>query len=72
MDRAAAATLALGLTLFAAPADAAPVYAAEGPQALITRPIDDRELVTLAGNTRPEADAANDRGRSRMRCRSIT
>jgi hypothetical protein len=28
----------------------------------ITRPIDETQLVTLAGNTRPEANAANDRG----------
>jgi subtilase family serine protease len=29
---------------------------------LITQPIDERVLVTLAGNTRPEANTANDRG----------
>jgi len=29
---------------------------------LITQPIDDTRLVTLRGNTRPEANAANDRG----------
>lgn len=29
---------------------------------LITHPIDERVLVTLAGNTRPEANTANDRG----------
>jgi len=31
-------------------------------QALITAPVDDSQLVTLAGNTRAEAIAANDRG----------
>jgi subtilase family serine protease len=31
-------------------------------RALVTTPIDDTRLVTLAGNTRPEATAANDRG----------
>ena len=30
--------------------------------ALITQPIDENNLVTLAGNIRPEANAANDRG----------
>jgi subtilase family serine protease len=33
-----------------------------GPQPLLTHPIDETQLVTLAGNTRPEANAANDRG----------
>ncbi|MGC1650996.1 MAG: protease pro-enzyme activation domain-containing protein, partial [Candidatus Sulfotelmatobacter sp.] len=32
------------------------------PRALITETISETELVTLAGNTRPEATAANDRG----------
>jgi subtilase family serine protease len=32
------------------------------PQPLVTQPIDETRLVTLAGNTRPEANAANDRG----------
>jgi len=35
---------------------------ADGPQPLITQLIDETNLVTLAGNTRPEANAANDRG----------
>jgi subtilase family serine protease len=41
------------------------VLGAEGGQlpVLITQPIDDTQLVTLAGNTRPEANAAHDRGR---------
>jgi subtilase family serine protease len=34
-----------------------------GPQPLLTHPIDETQLVTLAGNTRPEANAAHDRGR---------
>jgi hypothetical protein len=34
-----------------------------GPQPLLTHPIDDTQLVTLAGNTRPEANTAHDRGR---------
>jgi subtilase family serine protease len=33
-----------------------------GREPLITQPIDDTRLVTLRGNTRPEANAANDRG----------
>lgn len=32
------------------------------PQRLLTQPIDETRLVTLAGNTRPEANAVNDRG----------
>ncbi len=32
------------------------------PERLIVRSVDERDLVTLAGNTRPEAAAANDRG----------
>ncbi len=32
-------------------------------RALITMPIDEARLVKLEGNTRPEASAANDRGR---------
>jgi subtilase family serine protease len=38
------------------------VKAQSGPSALITRPIDETELITLTGNTRPEANAQNDRG----------
>ena len=34
-----------------------------GPQPLLTHPIDETQLVTLVGNTRPEANAAHDRGR---------
>src|ERR1700733_2696867 len=33
-----------------------------GPRVLITEPIDETRLVTLVGNTRPEANAKNDRG----------
>src|SRR5208283_960273 len=35
---------------------------AEASRALITQKIDESQLVTLAGNTRPEANAVNDRG----------
>jgi subtilase family serine protease len=48
--RSFALTMALGLGVYAQ----APV--------LITQPIDENNLVTLAGNLRPEANAANDRG----------
>ncbi len=34
-----------------------------GPSVLITQPVEDVNRVTLAGNVRPEATAANDRGR---------
>jgi len=41
-----------------------PLFAQTGvlPQRLITQSIDEQRLVTLAGNTRPEVTAANDRG----------
>lgn len=38
------------------------VGAQSQPRALITEPVIETDLVTLAGNTRPEATAANDRG----------
>ena len=37
--------------------------ASPGPRALITTPIDNAQLSTLYGNTRPEANAKHDRGR---------
>jgi uncharacterized repeat protein (TIGR01451 family) len=36
-----------------------------GPHAAISRPVDETRLVTLAGNTRPEATGKNDLGRVR-------
>jgi len=42
---------------------AARVLGASNYHILITEPIDEGQLVTLAGNTRPEAKATNDRGR---------
>jgi hypothetical protein len=39
-----------------------PAYAADRFSPLITQAIDDNALVTLGGNTRPEAIPANDRG----------
>jgi subtilase family serine protease len=53
---AAGAVVALGVWL----GGGAPAYA-QNP-GLITKPIDARQMVTLGGNTRPEANAANDRG----------
>ncbi|HEX8893378.1 MAG TPA: S53 family peptidase [Terriglobales bacterium] len=54
----AALTLALGWRYAARAASAT-----SGPtRVLITEPIDATELVTLVGNTRPEANAKNDRG----------
>ena len=51
----AAAVLTLGLVLYS------PVFG-EFSRVLIMQPIDESKLVTLAGNTRPEATAENDRG----------
>lgn len=51
--------LTLGLTLLQAqsPSDARPA------RVLVTQPIDSSRLFVLAGNTRPEANAQNDRGK---------
>jgi uncharacterized repeat protein (TIGR01451 family) len=54
------AILALGLCTWLPAAANAPGGAA---RALITTPIDEVRFVRLSGNTRPEANAANDRGR---------
>jgi subtilase family serine protease len=51
-------TLALGVRYAARAASAT-----SGPRALITEPIDATRVVTLVGNTRPEANIRNDRGR---------
>lgn len=41
-----------------------PLWAADSPsRSIITKPVDETQLVTLAGNTRFEAKARNDRGR---------
>lgn len=53
-----ALTLALGLRYAVRAASAA-----SGPRTLITEPIDATRMVTLVGNTRPEANVRNDRGR---------
>ena len=56
----AAATLLLALLV----SFGSSVLAANpGPRALITQPVDNTQLSTLYGNTRPEANARNDRGR---------
>jgi subtilase family serine protease len=47
--------------IFAAALGSAHIALAAAPAA-VTRPIDDHQTVTLAGNTRPEARLANDRG----------
>ncbi len=53
---------ALGLTLGAWRTE--PAHAQTGAaRVLIVAPVDESQRVTLAGNTRPEAKAANDRGR---------
>ena len=38
------------------------VHGASGKRAIITQSIDEKQLIRLAGNTRPEANARNDRG----------
>ncbi|HLY57126.1 MAG TPA: S53 family peptidase [Stellaceae bacterium] len=56
----AAAFAAVGMLALASGASHA---TAETEQRLVNRPIDDRQTEELAGNTRPEAKAQNDRGR---------
>ncbi|MGH7046466.1 MAG: S53 family peptidase [Stellaceae bacterium] len=60
MRRILGLAAAVLIALAALPEGAAPVAAQ--PQGLITQPIDATRLVALAGNTRPEANAANNRG----------
>ena len=56
----AAAALLIGLL---AGLGSSVLAANPGPRALITQPIDNAHLITLYGNTRPEANARYDRGR---------
>ena len=61
-----AALVVVAFTLNLAYYLASPVHAAQANQnkrVLIVDPIDETKLITLQGNTRPEANAANDRGR---------
>lgn len=63
---ALAALAAFAVALIFASGRASPVRAAQEGQnnrILIVDPIDENKLITLRGNTRPEANAANDRGR---------
>jgi uncharacterized repeat protein (TIGR01451 family) len=54
----------LALAVIGGPLPAGPALAqAVAPRALISAPVDERALVPLRGNTRPEANARNDRGR---------
>jgi subtilase family serine protease len=53
----------VAVTLAVSSRYAARVLGASSSRILITEPIDETQLVTLAGNTRPEAKAGNDRGR---------
>jgi subtilase family serine protease len=57
-----ASVLALAFSLYFAPSTQAAVNTGQRTRALITQEIDESRLVTLKGNTRPEANATNDRG----------
>ncbi len=61
MLRSSSLTLALGVIALTF-AYVSPSVAADQARALITQPINDGARVTLSGNTRPEANATNDRG----------
>jgi hypothetical protein len=66
MTKSISVVLALvALTLALSSRHATRVLRAQSSQlpVLITEPIDENQLVTLVGNTRPEANAENDRGR---------
>ncbi|HTU43172.1 MAG TPA: S53 family peptidase [Candidatus Aquilonibacter sp.] len=54
---------AVALTLLVSLAVVSPASATNGSRALITSAVNENDLVTLSGNTRPEAIPANDRGR---------
>ncbi|MGC1227642.1 MAG: protease pro-enzyme activation domain-containing protein, partial [Candidatus Sulfotelmatobacter sp.] len=54
---------AIALTLLVSLTVVSPAGATNGSRALITSAVNENSLVTLSGNTRPEANAANDRGR---------
>ncbi len=54
---------AIALTLLVSLTVVSPAGATNGSRALITSAVNENSLVTLSGNTRPEAIAANDRGR---------
>ncbi|PYU05728.1 MAG: hypothetical protein DMG33_10135, partial [Acidobacteria bacterium] len=56
----AAAVLSIAFSLQTAHAQT--IQSGRHTRVLITQTIDERKLVTLRGNTRPEANAANDRG----------
>ncbi len=55
--------MALVASLFCVAADAQSLVQGAGAPALVTQAINEGRLVQLVGNTRPEATAANDRGR---------
>ena len=61
--RSSLSTVLASLSILLAIAVVPAVQAQSGPHILITQNIDESKLVTLAGNTRPEATAKYDRGR---------
>jgi subtilase family serine protease len=62
MNRVAKLLAGVVFLLAAILANSVPIVAQGARQPLITQRVDDGALVTLAGNTRPEATAANDHG----------
>ncbi len=52
-----------GLAVCSLPISAGALYGATSAPAQITDPINDNEVISIPGNIRPEATAANDRGR---------
>ncbi len=63
MHRSALVLLLVSIVFFTVAAFAGPAQAADHPKPVITGPIDESQLVTLAGNTTPAAlRAGNDRG----------
>src|SRR5271154_4842762 len=52
-----------GLTVCILPVSARALSSGTSAAAQISQPIDDNDVIAVAGNVRPEATAANDRGR---------
>jgi subtilase family serine protease len=63
MRKLGAALTAVVITLLIGARFSARVHGAPDQHLLITQAIDESKLIRLAGNTRPEANAKNDRGR---------
>ena len=62
MYRKFAIIIPISLQAWVFPLAAQSVSSSIAPRPMLTRPIDETKLIRLEGNTRSEANAANDRG----------